>query len=145
MDTCDDAAKAVEAHVLPRAARQTVPQFARSVQRAVQRFAPQSVAELQASARSERRVLLRHDGAGWSRLITEGPTHDVFRIHAAIDAVARTLDDKSATLEQRRLDALTSMADTILDDAALAKTRFGAPGLVLLADIGTLARLRSED
>jgi hypothetical protein len=48
------------------------------------------------------------------------------------------------TLAQRRFDALAALADTILDDPKLPTTRAGAPGLVLLGDEETLARVRRD-
>lgn len=141
-DLPEQARHAVEAHVLPDAAAQTVPQLAAAVRRAALRYARSTVAERQATIHDERAVWTEHRGDGCSRFIAEGPTHDVLRIATAVHSVARTLDPGSGQVEQRRFDALNQLADTILDDPNLPKTRFGAPGLVLLADVAALARLR---
>lgn len=141
----DAAAAAVDCRVLDRAPRQAYSALRRSLRRACAVAAPAAAVERQAATTEGRRTWVEHDGGGRSRFAAEGPTHDVFRIAAAVDAVARTLDADTATLGRRRFDALASMADTVLDDPALPRTRFGPPGIVLLAEVATLARLRGED
>lgn len=58
--------------------------------------------------------------------------------------MALTTSLTSGTLGQRQFDALTLIADTILDDPALPRTRSGVPGVVLLADLGALCRLATD-
>lgn len=140
----DAAAAAVDSRVIERAPRQVYSALRRSLRRACAVAAPAAAVERQAATTEVRRTWVEHDGDGRSRFSAEGTTHEVFRIAAAVDAVARTLDAETATLEQRRFDALASMADTVLDDPALPRTRFGPPGIVLLAEVATLARLRGE-
>lgn len=141
----DAAAAAVESRVIDRAPGQVYSALRRSLRRACAVIAPAAAVERQAATTEGRRTWVEHDGYGRSQFAAEGTTHEVFRIAAAVDAVARTLDAETATLEQRRFDALASMADTILDDPALPRTRFGPPGIVLLAEVATIARLRGED
>lgn len=141
----DAAAAAVERRVIERAPQQVYSALRRSLRRACAVAAPAAAVERQAATTEGRRTWVEHDGDGRSRFAAEGTTHDVFRIAAAVDAVARTLDTDGATLEQRRFDALMSMANTVLHDPALPRTRFGPPGIVLLAEVATLARLRGED
>jgi Domain of unknown function (DUF222) len=144
-----DAAAAVEAAVLPRAAEQTLPQLGRAARRAALRACPRTAEERHQNTVEDRRTWCEHNGDGRSRFLAEGPTHDILRIAAAVDAVARCLNPagstaSAASIDQRRFDALTRMADSVLDDPRLPKTRFGAPGIVLLADLGALARLHGE-
>ncbi len=140
----DPAAAAVEARVLERAPQQVYSALRRALRRAAHALAPAAEAQRQADVAADRRTEICHGGDGRSQFTAEGPTHDIFRIAAAVDAVARTFDHDERTLDQRRFDALTGMADTILDDPALPATRFGPPGIVLLADTGALARLTGE-
>lgn len=159
LDAChdlpDDCAAALEAAVLPRAAEQTVPELTRTARRAALRLCPRTADERHQATARDRSVWVEHFGDGRSRFIAEGPTHDILRIFAAVDAVARArttagdgghagaggADQGGDTLEQRRFDALTAIADTLLDDPDLPGTRHGAPGIVMLADLATLTRL----
>jgi len=134
----------VEARVIDRAPAQVYSELRRALRRAAHTHAPAAEQQRQANVAEARCTWVDHDGDGRSRFAAEGPTHDILRIAAAVDAVARTLDPQGTTLEQRRFDALSSMADTILDDPHLPGTRYGPPGVVLLAPTGTLARLRGE-
>ncbi len=140
----DEQALAVEQLVLPRAGEQVLSEVFRSLRRAVLAIASPTAEEQHAAIREERRRRLEHDGDGRSRLVHEGPTRDILRFAAAEDALARRLDPSSGTFDQRRFDAMVVMANTVLDDPSLPRTRFGAPGIVLLADVTTLTRLRDE-
>lgn len=138
-------ARAVEAAVLPRAGRWTVPALRRAVRRAVLRHAPDRAEEQQRQARAERRAWLSHRADGVSALHVHGPSHHLLRIATAINCVGHTLPAApQASAEQRRFDALALIADTILDDPTLPATRFGRPGLVLLTGLGVTARARAE-
>lgn len=147
----DAEAAQVEAAVLPRAAAQTLPQLGRAARRAALRVSPKTAEERHQATVADRWTWLEHDGDGRSRFTAEGPTHNILRLSAAVDAVARTREaggsgggDGGASIDQRRFDALSQMANTILDDPRLPKTRFGRPGIVLLADLGALARLEGR-
>jgi len=130
-------------------------QLRRALRRAALTLAPAAETQRQTDIAAQRTTWVDHDGDGRSRYTAEGPTHHILRIAAAVDAVARTLQLTQpgtthhtlgqSTLAQRRFDALTTIADTILDDPALPHTRYGPPGVVLLADTATLARLRGEE
>ncbi len=162
----DDAhAAAVETRVLPRAPQLVYSQLRRALRRAALTLAPAAETQRQTDIAAQRTTWVDHDGDGRSRYTAEGPTHHILRIAAAVDAVARTPAPAGpgttqpgttqpgtspqppgrATLAQRRFDALATIADTILDDPTLPRTRYGPPGIVLLADVATLARLHGEE
>ncbi len=134
-------ARAVEDRVLPHAGQQTRAQLDRSLTRAVHALAPVTMVEQAQVAAEDRCTWLTHDGTGASTFAVRGPTHDVLRLHAAVDAVARTLELASGSLDQRRFDACTHVANAILDHPELPSTRFGSPGLVLLTTPGQPAEL----
>jgi hypothetical protein len=130
----DADARAVEDRVLPRAAGQTSSLLGRAVARAVLAIAPETVQEQGEAAHADRRTELSHFGDGRSRYAVESSTEDILRIATGLDALARTLDPATGTVDQRRVDALVELVDRALDDPTLPATRFGPPGLVLITD-----------
>lgn len=148
LDLPDEAVAELEATVLPRAPEQTAPQLARTARRAALRLSPRTAQERHQAIVDARSLWLEHHGGGRSRLLAEGPTHEILQLFAAVDAVARHSasgePDSSNAITQRRFDALGSFARTILDDPDRSRTARGAAGITLLADPSTLARLQAD-
>jgi hypothetical protein len=108
----DDAgAAAVEKRVLPKAPTQALPNFRRSVTKAVLTVAPKTAEEAHAEAVTQRRVLRTPDGAGmsWvSMLLADAAAGTVM---TAIDAIARRIPKTDPrTADQRRADAAVQIA-----------------------------------
>jgi hypothetical protein len=110
--TLDDAtASTVEAAVLPKAPTQALPNFKRSVTKAVLTVAPKTAEEQHAEAVTQRRVVRTPDGSGmsWvSMLLADAAAGTVM---TAIDALARRIPKTDPrTADQRRADAAVQLA-----------------------------------
>jgi hypothetical protein len=107
----DSAASKVEASVLPKAPGQALPNFKRSVSKAVLTVAPKTAEEQHAEAVTQRRVVRTPDGAGmsWvSMLLADAAAGTVM---TAIDAIARRIGKTDPrTADQRRADAAVQLA-----------------------------------
>ena len=111
----DAVAAAVEARVLPRAPRQTVPQFVESLRRAVLALDPRDPEQVVEDAVAERRVVFTAQDDGtceqWALLPADAAAavRDVLE-QAADQLKARDLgSDQPRTADQRRADALVGL------------------------------------
>jgi hypothetical protein len=89
-----------------------------------------------------RRVSVSHDSDGHSRLVAEGPIHQIQRLAAAVDAAAHVLPAAGRSVAQRRFDALVAMAAGVLDEVATGDRLAGRAGIVVRGSADTLDRLR---
>ncbi len=125
-------ARAVEERVLDKASEQTVAQFRASVARAVLALDPAGEQERHADAVEQRRVVLTPDLHGMAQLWAYLPADGAATVLTAIDAIAAETifgnggDSRSA--DQRRADALVTLADSALADPALTRRHGGAAG-----------------
>jgi uncharacterized protein DUF222/HNH endonuclease len=105
----------IEARVLPRAPRQTVPQFAASVQRAVLALDPRARDEQVADAISQRRIVFTPQDDGTTEQWSLLPSDAAAAVRDAVDQAADRLKavDASApcprTADQRRADAFVEL------------------------------------
>jgi hypothetical protein len=143
-------ATSIEARVLPRAPRQTVPQFAASVQRAVLALDPRVQDEQVAEAIAQRRIVLTPQGDGTTELWALLPSDAAAAVSDAVDQVAARLKalDRSSpsprTADQRRADVLV---DLVLAGACGAEPGVGGglrPQVSVTVALSTLLGLDEQ-
>ena len=121
------AAAAVQAQVLTRAPRQTVPQLRASVRRAVLAADPRTADDRHADALTERRVVLTPSTDGMAELWALLPADGAQALLTAVQALAdRTDPADPRTADQRRADALIDLGCHALTECT-ARTRPARP------------------
>ncbi|MGI8880317.1 MAG: DUF222 domain-containing protein, partial [Jatrophihabitans sp.] len=143
-----EVARAVEDRVLERGAEQTLAQFRKSVTRAVLLLDPAGEAEKHADALAERRVVCTPEPHGMSSVWAYLPTDGAACLMTAIDSLAcEAVFGKGGdprTADQRRADALVTMAEAILDDPHLTRRHGARPAVQLTVAASTLLGLDEQ-
>ncbi|MGI8880962.1 MAG: DUF222 domain-containing protein [Jatrophihabitans sp.] len=143
-----EVARAVEDRVLERGSEQTLSQFRKSVTRAVLQMDPAGEAEKHADALAERRVVCTPEPHGMSTVWAYLPTAGAASLMTAVDALAaETIFGKGGdprTADQRRADALVTMAETILGDPHLTRRHGARPAVQLTVAASTLLGLDEQ-
>jgi hypothetical protein len=127
-----DTAADVAAAVLPAAGRQTPSQLRRAARRAVIKADPVAAETAEARATTQRHVTRRVEPDAQASLQITGPALDVMTIWTALDLHASlpTPADDTRTLDQRRFDALVTLARTAPPGLAMQAGSAGQAGPV---------------
>ncbi len=134
--------------MLDKSSEQTVSQFRASVTRAVLALDPAGEQERHADAVEQRRVVLTPDLHGMAQLWAYLPADGAATVLTAIDAIASETifgnggDSRSA--DQRRADALVTLADSALADPHLTKRHGARPAVQLTVAATTLLGLDEQ-
>ena len=138
-------ATAVQARVLPRAGRQTLAEFKRSVRRAVHALDPTRVEEQRAQAMTQRRVCVSPREDGMTELWALLPADGAAAVLTAIDTLASiTSATDPRTADQRRADALVDLGIAALHDPHLPKTQGMRPAIQVTVAASTLLGLDEQ-
>src|SRR6266508_2482317 len=110
-------ARAVEAAVLPDAARQNTSELARAARKAIARLDPDGAQTRHQNRRADRRVVLYPMDDAMAELRAYLPAADATRVYRKVDQAAHAAagPGDGRTMDQRRADALT---DLILNPTA---------------------------
>ncbi|MGI8881462.1 MAG: DUF222 domain-containing protein, partial [Jatrophihabitans sp.] len=143
-----DVARSVEHRVLERGGEQTLSQFRKSVTRAVLHLDPAGEDGKHNDALAERRVVCTPEPHGMSTVWAYLPTDGAASLMTAVDALAaETVFGKGGdprTADQRRADALITMAETILGDPCLTRRHGARPTVQLSVAASTLLGLDEQ-
>src|SRR6266511_1593836 len=113
-------ARAVEAAVLPDAARQNTSELARATRKAIARLDPDGAQTRHQNRRADRRVVLYPMDDAMAELRAYLPAADATRVYRKIDQAAHAAaPGDGRTMDQRRADTLT---DLILNPTANTNT-----------------------
>jgi hypothetical protein len=116
----DDVAAKIAAEVLPRAPRQSVAAFRKSVHKAVLAHDPRGSKKRHEDALAGRRVASRPVADGMAEVWALLPADGAAVLTARLDAEARRqLPGDERTVDQRRADALVALAEQGLLDGAV--------------------------
>ena len=144
-DLDDATAAAVEARVLPRAASQTVGQFAAAVQRAVLALDPRTGERKHADALERRRVQITpaEDGMCWLSAFL--PAEGAALVEHVLDSLASvTGAAEQRSCDQRRADALVDVFARVLGDPSLPEQHGARPGVQVTVPLSTLLGLDDQ-
>jgi hypothetical protein len=139
----DDAtATAVQDRVLPKGADDTVAEFAGRVRRAVLILDPAGQEQRHCAALDQRRVVITPDDDGMAQLWALLPAVGAATVGAALNALAaesrKGRDGETRTVDQRRADALVTMADAVLADPKRGRQQGQAPAIQVTVAASTL-------
>jgi Domain of unknown function (DUF222) len=113
----------VEARVLPRAGVRSLSQHREAIAGAVANIAPKTAQQRHESACEQRRVQFRSEADGMAWLGVYGPVLDLTAVKVMLDAAAEAAKmanpDDPRTLDQLRVDTLSQLAWTILENGHL--------------------------
>ena len=113
----------VEARVLPKAGARSLHQHRDAIARAVANIAPRTAEQRHQHACEQRRVEFRTEADGMTWLGVYGPALDLTAVKVMLDAAAQAAKtanpDDPRTLDQIRVDTLTALAWSILDNGHL--------------------------
>lgn len=111
-------ARAVEAKVLPDAARRTPARHADACRRWVDRIDPEGAAERRRKAKADVRLIAMHHGAGMGELFAAMPSEELDIVWTAADLSARREKEAgdARTLDELRVAALVRWAEEFLAD-----------------------------
>src|SRR6266545_4667484 len=120
-------ARAVEAAVLPDAARQNTSELARAARKAIARLDPDGAHARHQNRRADRRVVLYPMDDAMAELRAYLPAADATRVYRKVDQVAHAAagPGDGRTMDQRRADTLT---DLILNPTANTTNTTGGGG-----------------
>src|SRR6266511_2746466 len=120
-------ARAVEAAVLPDAARQNTSELARAARKAIARLDPDGAHTRHQNRRADRRVVLYPMDDAMAELRAYLPAADATRVYRTIDQAAHAAATPAdgRTMDQRRADTLT---DLILNPTANTTTNTSGGG-----------------
>jgi Domain of unknown function (DUF222) len=122
----------VERRVLPKAGARSLRQHREAIERAIAAVAPRTTEQRHQSACDARRVEFRTEADGMAWLSVYGPAVDLTAVKVMLDAAAdaaHTDDpDEPRSRDQLRVDILTQLAWTILEDGHLPNHRAGDSG-----------------
>ena len=144
-DLDDAAAAALQARVLPRAAAQTVGQFAAAVQRAVLALDPRTAGRRHADALERRRVAITpaEDGMCWLSAFL--PAEGAALVGHVLDSLASvTGAGQRRSCDQRRADALVDVFARVLGDPSLPEQHGARPGVQVTVALSTLLGLDDQ-
>ena len=144
-DLDDAAAAALQARVLPRAASQTVGQFAAAVQRAVLALDPRTAERRHADALERRRVAITpaEDGMCWLSAFL--PAEGAALVGHVLDSLASvTGAGQQRSCDQRRADALVDVFARVLGDPSLPEQHGARPGVQVTVALSTLLGLDDQ-
>ncbi len=118
-------ARAVEAAVLPDAARQNTSELARAARKAIARLDPDGAHARHQNRKADRRVVLYPMDDAMAELRAYLPAADATRVYRKVDQVAHAAagPGDGRTMDQRRADTLT---DLILNPTTNTNTTTGA-------------------
>jgi Domain of unknown function (DUF222)/HNH endonuclease len=134
----------VERRVLPKAPRQSVGEFRRSVRRVLLAYNPADAQEAHEQARANRDVRLVPEPDGMASVIATLPAPDARALFAVIDALARGRHHaeggrrSGVGIGARRADALVALADAALADRALPTAHGRRVELQVVIELPTL-------
>jgi uncharacterized protein DUF222 len=139
----DDATgTAVQDRVLSKGADDTVAEFARRVRRAVLILDPAGQEQRHCAAVDQRRVVITPDDDGMAQLWALLPAVGAATVGAALNALAaesrKGRDGEARTADQRRADALVTMADAVLADPKRERHQGQAPAIQVTVAASTL-------
>jgi hypothetical protein len=136
----DPAATAVQERVLTKGAEDTVAEFARRVRRAVLIVDPSGQEQRHCAAVDQRRVVITPDVDGMAQLWALLPAVGAATVGAALNALAAESrkGGDARTADQRRADALVSMADAVLADPKRGRHQGQAPAIQVTVAASTL-------
>jgi hypothetical protein len=138
----DATATAVQDRVLAMGADDTVSEFARRVRRAVLILDPSGQEQRHCLAFEQRRVVITPDDDGMAQLWALLPAVGAATVGAALNALAaesRSGDGgDTRTADQRRADALVTMADGVLADPKRERHQGQAPAIQVMVAASTL-------
>lgn len=134
--------------VLPFASELSVAAFRRKTEREVQRVAPATAEEQHVLAVAERRVVRHVLEHGMAEIYALLPADAAATVWTAVQALADTADTADArTADQRRADALTQLACTVLTGEAPAQLpgrHRMAPAIQVTVNLSTLLGYDAE-
>jgi hypothetical protein len=129
----DQAAREVQARVLPLMPAQTVASTRRAVRRAVCRIDPDATAARHQRERARRCVQVRPEPDGMATLELYAPADTVAAMTATLTRLAsQRLDGDTRTLDQRRADTLAAL---VLAAAGVRATRTSQPSIPALVHV----------
>jgi hypothetical protein len=138
----ESTATAVQDRVLKRGADDTVAEFARRVRRAVLILDPSGHEQRHCAAVDQRRVVITPDDDGMAQLWALLPAVGAATVGAALNALAaegrKGRDGETRTVDQRRADALVTMADAVLADPKRGRHQGQAPAIQVTVAASTL-------
>ena len=141
----DAAAAAVESRVIDRAPTQTPAAFRRSVRRAVVSADPRDAQARHERAVQDRRAVKTDLPDGMSELWFLLSTDDAAAVWTALTAQAATVaPGDTRTVDQRRADAVVTLATATLDDPGLPRWQGRRPRVQVTVAATTLLGLDDE-